>query len=370
MYFKINQRKFLNTISTCAKAISSIAPHPALSGIKITCYENYLECIASDSNISIKTIVYANEQLEIKEPGAIVIDARYLLEIIRKMKTDTIEIEVIDGGYTKIYSSTTEFKINGLRSSDYPAIDFAINGPFFPFKHQHLSEIIDDTAFAISDNEIRPALTGVNLVGKDNKILAIATDSFRLAKKEINTELNHNFNIIIPVKYLKEIQAVVPEGEDFELALSNKKLQVKTEDTIIQTRLIDEIFPDTSKFLSIDYQHCVKVDSKKLAEAIDRTLFIRQDGKNIVKLEITTGNIHLTSSTQEIGSYQEDIPISNFEGEKFTISCSGKYLLDALRSFRQLEVNILLSGELKPIVIQSDHKTNLTQLVSPVRTYN
>lgn len=372
MYFKIRQKFLLSVINTCAKAISQAAPHPALSGIKINCYENYLEFIGSDSNISIKTLIYpdGDNGLEIIQTGGVVIDSKYLLEIIRKIKNDLIEIEVIDGGYTKISSSKTEFKINGLRVSEYPAIDFSINGDFFKFKTSHLINIIEDTAFAISESEIRPALTGINLLGKDNTITAIATDSYRLAKKIINTELTRDFTLIIPAKSLKDIHNVIIDDEEFELAVSTKKIQIKTENTLLQTRLIDEVYPDTSKFIAQEFKYRFLVETRKLAEAIDRTLFIRQEGKNIVKMHIVDNTIHLTSSNQEVGSYKEDIEIKEFQGEEITISCSGKFLLEALRSFKGDEVEILLNGELKPIILRRKNDDSLIQLVSPVRTYN
>lgn len=372
MYFKIKQKALLNALNICAKAINHTAPHPALSGIKITCNKEYLEIIGSDSNISIKTLIYPDDDnnLEMIIEGGVVIDAKYLLEIIRKIRNNLIEIEVIDGGYTKISSNSTEFKINGLKVNEYPAIDFLINGEFFNFKTKNLIDIINDTAFAISESDVRPALTGVNLIGKDNQITAIATDSYRLAKKVISSEIIKNFNLIIPAKSLKDIYNLILETEEFELAASTRKIQIKTQNTLLQTRLIDEVYPDTSKFISKEFKYSLLVDSKKLAEAIDRTLFIRQEGKNIVKLEISENNILLTSSNQEIGSYKEDVMISDLKGGNITISCSGKFLLDALRSFNHEQVEILLNGELKPLILRRKDDDSLIQLVSPVRTYN
>lgn len=372
MYFKIENKFLYNNLLVASKAISSAAPHPALSGIKISAFDNYLELTASDSNISIKQNINKteNNNLEIIEKGGVVIDAKYLLEIIKKINGDIIKFETIDGGYTQISSGKTIFKINGLKDSEYPLIDFSINNNFFEINPEYLIDIVNKTSFAISESGTKPALTGVNLKNINNTLIATATDSYRLATKKIEIDLNQNFNITIPAKPLRDIYQIILEEDNIKLAIDSKKMQVKTENTLIQTRLIDDAYPDTSKLITDNFNIKATINTKELAAAIDRTLFIRQEGKNIVKLNINAGEINIYSSNQEIGSYDEKINLINHEGENIEISCSGKYLLDALKSFEESEITLFINGPLKPIIIKNNNDDKLIQLVSPIRPYN
>ena len=134
MNFKISKKEFLDALNLSNRAISSTTPLPSLSGIKIIVTHNSLTLISSDSNISITTSINNNDKntLIINESGEIVIDAKYLLEIVRKIDSEFINVEIIDGTLVKIYGGNSEFKINGMNINEYPEINFEIrdNNPF------------------------------------------------------------------------------------------------------------------------------------------------------------------------------------------------------------------------------------------------
>lgn len=134
MNFKISKRVFYSALNTVSRAISSNSPLPALSGIKIEVNQDSIILTGSDSDISIQTTLSGNEEetnLIVKETGSIVIEAKYILEIVRKIDADEIELEIVDGSLTKISGMSAEFRINGMRALDYPAIDFTRPGQQF-----------------------------------------------------------------------------------------------------------------------------------------------------------------------------------------------------------------------------------------------
>ena len=127
MNFKISKRVFYSALNTVSRAISSNSPLPALSGIKIEVNQDSIVLTGSDSDISIQTTLKGSDEeinLIVKETGSIVIEAKYILEIVRKIDADEIELEIVDGSLTKISGMSAEFRINGMRALDYPAIDF------------------------------------------------------------------------------------------------------------------------------------------------------------------------------------------------------------------------------------------------------
>ncbi len=373
MNFKIAKKEFLDALSLCSRAISTATPLPALSGIKISVSENSLVLVSSDSNISIRTTINKDDSstLIVDETGEIVLEARFLLEIIRKIDSDIVTIETIDGTLMKISGGNSEFKMSGREGNEYPAISFDIRDDKpFKLKTAIFGQIIDETAFACSDKETRPVLTGVNMVAQDKKLYVNATDSFRLASKTIELENDLTFNITIPAKYLNEVYHAIEKEDEVTIAIDPQKISFLYGNTIIDTRLLDDEFPDTKRLIPTSFSQKLIISGKEFLKALDRTLFIKSDGKNIIRMKIDNEKVELSASNQTMLSFFEKIPVVSYEGDPLEISCSGKYLVDAIRSMGSDEIVINFSGELKPMVVKREDDDSLIQLISPVRTYH
>lgn len=375
MYFNINKKDLLEKLNIAAKAISNTTPLPALSGIKFEINKDYINLISSDSNISI-LCTFKNEEshkvFDVKEEGEIVIDAKYILEIVRKIDSDIVNFETIDGDLIKIFGLNSEFKINGINADNYPNINFDLDNDIsFDIECEKFFKIINQTAFACSLSDIKVILTGVNFKALNGKLIVNATDSYRLAYKkvELDTTNDIDFNITVPTKYLTDVYHSIPSTLDkLKISINNQKISFEFNDTIIQTRLLDEAFPDTTKLIPTSFTQKLELKAKDLADAIDRASFIKSDGKNIVKLAINSQNVNITAASQ-IGSSYENIPVTYFEGPEFEISCSGKYLIDAIKAIEEDDIILSFSGELRPFLITPKEDDSIIQLISPVRTY-
>lgn len=371
MHFKISKRTFYQALDKVSKAISASSPIPVLSGIKIVVNNNEIQLTASDSDMSIYDTIQSNEEsnLIVLDEGSIVIEARYILDIVRKIDSDVIEVEILEGSLTKISGGNTEFKINGVNSSDYPLIDFSKPQHSFIINSAELQKMILQTSFATTDRENRPILTGVN-ISCDNSVLTFAaTDSNRLARKSMEIECDDKINFIIPASSLVKIARIIDQNLDIEIAVSDKKVQLYIGDLIIQNRLIDGIFPDTVRFIPDNYQTVITLDSRELLNAIDRASFIKSiDGISIVNFDITESSFVVSSRSQEVGSSVEEITNFTFEGEPIKISFSGKFLTEALRAIEGSNIKISFEGEMKPFVVREINDLDTTHLILPVRT--
>lgn len=371
MYFKVSKRNFHNALSVASRAISSFSPLPAFSGIKIEAKEDCLILTGSDSDVSIQTKLLQSEDcvLEIKDMGSIVIESKYILEIVRKIDADEIEFEMIDGSLTKISGNSAEFKINGMKATEYPAIDFTKPNECFITSKEVLKQVILQTVFATSDKETRPVLTGVNFECKGTTLHCVATDSYRLAKKTIEIEENLNFNITIPSKSLQEVVKTLEGEGNVEVGVSDKKSQFIIENTVIQTRLIDGVYPETSRLIPLTFDYELTIDSRDLLNAIDRASFIKNDGVSVIKFALSENECILTSKSIEVGSSTEVLSSASFNGKPLEISCNGRYVFDAIRSLNGSLVKFSLCGEMKPFIITSVDDDSILQLILPVRTY-
>lgn len=371
MNFKISKNVFYNSLLIASRAISSYSPLPAFSGIKIEARPDCLILIGSDSDISIRTVIKTQDEssLKVREEGSIVIEAKYMLEIIRKIDGEEIEMEVLENANAKIMSESSEFKINGMRASEYPNIDFTSPSTKFTMASDSLKSIISQTIFATSKSETRPVLTGVNFQCVDKTLYCIATDSYRLAKKTIELEEACQFNITIPARNLNEVHKTLDLSDTLTIAVSDKKAQFMIENTLIQTRLIDGVFPETNRLIPVSFDYELEIDSSEIMGAIDRASFIKNDGISVIKLSLDENECLLSSRAQEVGSSKENLRHASFKGEHLDISFNGLYVFDALKATTRGKVKFSFSGEMKPFILQSMEDDSLLQLILPLRTY-
>ena len=371
MEFQINKNVLNSTLNIVNKAISQTAPIPSLSGVKIEVFEDKVTFIGSDADLSISKTLHTKDkdnELVIKETGTVVLDAKYISEIVRKIDGRSVKIEILDGTLTKITGVNATYRINGIRATDYPTISFDVGDTTYTMDTMTFEKICRQTTFACSDKETRPALMGVNFKADGDKLICSATNSFRLATKTINLNKELHFDITIPAKTLNNITSILDGNDEFAMAIDPNKISFVFDDTIIRARLIDNAFPDVSRLVPPSFSQTLVVNTKDLLDAAERTSFIKSEGKNVIKLTINSTTLNISSSSQEIGSSNEDLPVISFTGDPITISCSGRYMIDALKTITDNTVVINFSGELRPIVIKAQDDSSLIQIISPVRS--
>ena len=367
MNFKIKRLELLNALTKVSRAVSIKSPLPVLTGIKFDLKEDELILTGSDSDITIQTSI--QDHIDIIEPGSVVLSSKYILEIIKKIDSEDVHIFIVDGTLTRIEGANSRFDLNGTSYIDYPRIDLNKTGVNLQMKSIDLKEAIEQTSFATSEKETRPVLTGVNFKAKDHVLECIATDSYRLAKRILNIDSDISFNIIIPKKSLIEISRIIEKDELIDLYVSDRKVLFVFDHVLIQTRLIDGTFPDTSRVIPDSFDYSMSIDSTSLLNSIDRASLLTNEQTNIVKLTMNQDTVILSSFSQEIGSVEENLSRAFYKGEPLKISFSARYLTDAIKSINGQKVRVLFTGEMKPFIIKDFEREDIIQLVLPVRTY-
>ncbi len=373
MNFTVSKTELSNALQNVSHAISSNSPQPSLRGIKIDAYNDMLQMTGSDADVSIFYTMKKDEKnnLNIVEEGSILVESRYLNEIVKKIDADTIHVEIIDGALTRFSGSLAQFKINGMRPDDYPAIDFTKPASSIKINAADLNLIIDQTVFATSAKETRPVLTGVNIKMADHNLVFTATDSYRLAKKTIPFDSEETFNVTIPAKSLNEVRTTMlgNDKEEIEIAVSDKKAQFISDNMILQTRLLDGSYPETDRLIPKEFSYALRINRYDLIRAIDRTSFIKNENMTINRLQLSADEVIITNKNQEIGESQESLA-AVFEGEPLDISFAGNYVMDAAKALKGENILISFTGDMKPFILSNPDDDSVIQLVLPVRTYN
>ncbi len=375
MKFTIKKDLLLDALIKVSKAISTKNLIPVLAGVKFELKKKRLTLTASDNDITIQTSIdsLSDDDFKIDSEGSIIIQGKYILDIVRKLPDKYINIEVIDELKILIYTENSEFNLNGISESEYPNVGLEESKKKVNIKAGTLKSIVSQTAFATSTEESKPVLTGINFNIVGDVLECNSTDSYRLARKVVKLEKSSedNYNIVIPSHNLLEFTRILgDDDEEVELHIFNNKVLFKNGNLKFESRLINGTYPNTSNLLPDDSYLVVSTNLSDFYNVIDRVSILTSDKeKNIVTLE-TNGNIlTLKSSSAEIGRVEEKMTISKNNSEDIRISFSAKYMMEALKSFSTETVDLHFVGEIKPILIKSTEDETLTQLVLPIRTY-
>ena len=374
MKLKIKTDILYENLNKVSKAISTKNLIPVLGGIKFDLTNEGLTLTASDNDITIQTFIpQNNENMDINEEGTVIIQGKYILDIVRKLPDEYINIEVLDDIKILISTDNSEFNLNGISNSEYPKIVLEENKNFININTKTFKTLVNQTSFATSNDESRQILTGINFKINGNILECNSTDSYRLAKKVINLDVpsNEEYNIVIPSKNVIEFVRILNENEDnIELHIFKNKILFKQENFYFQSRLISGNYPNTNNLLPKDSLLKIVININDLYNVIDRASILTSDrDKNIVTLETTDDLMYIRSQSAEIGRVEEKMPIEKNNSENIRISFSARYMMEALKSFEEEKVEISFVGEVKPILIKGIEDTNLTQLVLPIRTY-
>lgn len=375
MKFTIKKDLLLEALNKVSRAISTKNLIPVLAGIKFELKKKKLTLTASDNDITIQTSIEStsDEDFKIESEGSIIIQGKYILDIVRKLPDKYINIEVVDELKIVIYTENSEFNLNGISESEYPNIGLEESKKKVNVNASVFKTIVNQTAFASSNEESKLVLTGINFNIVGDILECNSTDSYRLARKvvKLDKESEENYNIVIPSHNIVEFCKILSEDDEIvELHIFNNKILFKTGNLKFESRLINGTYPNTSNLLPDDSLLVVSTKLADFYDVIDRVSILTSDKeKNIVTLETTDEWLILRSSSAEIGRVEEKMPITKNNSENIKISFSAKYMMEALKSFSTETVDIHFVGEIKPILIKSNEDTTLTQLVLPIRTY-
>ncbi|MCP1161397.1 MULTISPECIES: DNA polymerase III subunit beta [Bacillus] len=371
MKISIQKEVLERAVSDVYKAISPRVSLPILSGIKITATKQSISLIGSDSNISIEKIVplekNGEELASVMKEGSVVINGKFLNEVVKKLPQKDIEITVDSKNVTSLKSGKSQFNLNGFPAEEYPKLPSIEGETDVSLTAEEIQLLVKQTAFAVSTSEVRPVLTGVNLSFKD-VLKIVATDSHRLSSKEMNISLKEERQVTIPAKALVELSRIIESNKNnVDVLITDNQVLFKASNLNFYTRLLDGKYPDTSRLIPTESKTQLKLKVRELEQALKRCAVI--EPKNfVVTVEIKDKQVHITSTVSEIGKVEETLEDFEVTGEDLKISFNYKLVLDALSAFGTEHIQVKFLGEQRPFIFVSEEEQSLIQLVLPVRT--
>ncbi|MFD0871819.1 DNA polymerase III subunit beta [Chlamydia abortus] len=378
MKLTILKDQLSESIQHVSKAISSRTTIPILSGIKIDATPKGVMLTASDTDISIQSFIPLEndgiENVQLVQTGSVVLPAKFFMEMVRKLPSEQIEIEAGENHQTIIRSGTAEFQLVGFDPEEYPLLPQVDEEKVISMSSDLLKAMIKQTSFAVSTSETTPILTGVLWSLTENNLKLIGCDRHRLASREsqIDTPPDQVIkSVVISGKTLSELNKILPDHNSLiDIVFTETLVLFKLSNVLFYTRVLEGVYPDTSKLIPQQFQTEMVIKSKSLMDAIDRAYLLTRENKaNIVKLVMNDDQtIEISSSSSDLGKVKEVLPVSSHSGNLLQISFNSKFMLDALKVIDSEFVHIGFTGPMNPIVIQPEDGTRILQLILPYRT--
>ena len=373
MRFTIKREELLKGLNVASRAVASKVAVAVLANLKIELNEKGLFITGSNYDLTIRTFIpYKQGELEIirnfKE-GATLINSKIVVEIARKMGCEEVTLDVIDSTIATISGGGSEYKLNCVRPEEYPDLDLESSGTRITLRKDQFDALVNQTAFAASTKEQRPILTAMNLEAANGMLVATATDSARMARKEIEIDPGVEFIANVPAKMMVEVDHLLEGQESVDIAFSDKKALFTLGRTIIATRLVAGDYPNTRGILPRITNYTLEVNASDLAKAIERANILSIDRENVVDLTMSEEGIEISAKSSQVGSAVERIDLFKYEGQPLKISFNSEFVLAAVRALGSEDATFLFVGEMKPFVVKNANDESLIQIVTPVRTY-
>lgn len=361
----IFDRQYLSELLlNVSKSVSSKTTIPSLEGILIKAYNNKVNFYGYNLELLISTFT---EDCEILNEGEIVINARILTDMVKKINSEKISISVNKDNNCTIKGDITEFNIIGFNSSDYPEMPLFDGEIVTEINGSTLKNMIEETIFSVSTNEQKPIHTGILFDISNKKIQLVAVDGFRLALRKENITSDANINFVVPSKTLSEISRLIKEDEEKIYILKNdKNIIFKIYNYTVISRLLEGDFLDYKSIIESQNKTTVTCDRRELFEMIDRTSLIINDRIKSPVISNFIDNKIKTSCETSIGNIYDEIDCE-IVGDNIKIGYNNKYLIDALRVCKDEKINILFNGSLSPIKITPINDDSYLFLILPVR---
>ena len=367
MEFNVNSKNLLTAIQSISGAISSNPVLPIIEGVLFELVGDTLSLTATDLEVFVTNKINVDK---IKN-GSIVVPSKILLDTLSKLSPQVITITVGDNNAINIKTANGKYKLVGETAADFPSMPEIDKSDEILLPYI-TSEAISRVLFATSNDDLRPAMTGVLFEFNSNSLTLVATDAHKLAKFSLNINSSTEKSVIIPKKALMLLKNNVSH-QDILASFSNSNAIFSFDTMSVICRLIDQRYPDYKMVIPKDNDKELVVSKSELSNSIKRALIY--SSKNTNQIQLTPSSDALTISSYDIdfsNEASEKIPCS-FSGETMTIGFNGKFMIDALSSINDAEIKLSMSSPSRAAILSpiSDiEDTDYIVLLMPVMLSN
>lgn len=393
MHFAIQKDVLAKALKDVTSAIASRVVQPILSNILIESVDSTtLKFQGTDLDMTIQAKVTG----VVYTPGSITLPGKKLLEIVAKLPNELVAFQINKETFeTAVTCHRSKFTIVGLPADDFPKIADArsMEGVLMPA--DVLKKSILQTAFAAASYDASSILGGVYLVIENGSFECTATDGSRLAHRseqlgvslaaarrvegdketDVSTQTATldkpvSLKAIIPARacteVVKLIDAKSSESREIRLSVVNGQVVFETETHYLSSRLISGEYPRYHELFPADYKYLCHFNREEINSAIDRVAVMSDDRTHLIKLHFEGETLQISANTPDVGRAQEEVPM-RFEGQVLDVAVNVKYIQEVLQRLASEEIQLEMTGPLKPLILKASGDENYKYLLMPVQ---
>ena len=366
MKFTVSQSALARAIAIVAKGIGGQSTLPVLGGIYLKAEAGSIELQTTNVNISIRHAIAAN----VEEEGETVVSGKVLSSVVKNLPDAAVNFESTDGA-VNISCEKARFRLNTLDPSDFPEFPTVDLEQTVELPCDILGNMVDKVYKVTSKDTSRPILAGVLLTVEDNTIRLVATDSYRLAVCDTNTEtssVDESFEVIVPGSTLHDVMGLASSSERLSIGLAASQIVFSFGNTTYVSRRIEGNFPNFRQLLPATCNTSAKLDATSLVQALRRVSVIAASNPSVrFDLDADGALLKLSASSPEQGESSELLDV-DVEGDSMSIALNYHYVLDcATAAAQDKEVSFELLSSMQPAVFKSYGTINYLYLLMPVR---
>ncbi len=353
----------LNGLQIASKAVPTHTTMPILQCILLRAQDHKITLTANDMDMGIETDIEG----QIIEEGIIALDAKFFLDIIRKMPDNQISIETDENYNTFITCEKSKFNIVGKSGDDFTYLPEVEKNDEIIISQFTLKEVIRQTIFSIAENDANKIMGGELFEVNGDRLKIVSLDGHRISIRQ--TDLRNSYDpikVIVPGKTLNEINKILSgdADKDVTISFSDKHIIFEFDHTIVVSRLIEGQYFNVDQMISLDYETKVTVQKRNFLDCIDRaTLLVKEGDKKPIIIDINNNHMELRINSVN-GSMNETVDIRQ-EGADLMIGFNPKFMIDALRAIDDEKIDIYLVSSKTPCIIR-DSDNSYLYLILPV----
>lgn len=367
MKFSCEKYLLQSACGIASRAAASKSPIPALEGLLLQASDRL-----TVTGYDLKKGIYTQLEAEVKEQGSVVVGARLFGEMIRRLPDGIVTISTDINNNVNVKCGKSEFNFMGISPEDYPEMPVVDGVNNIALPQKILGSMINQTIFAVADNDMRPIYTGTLFDIEGEELTLVAVDGYRLAKRseKLESARMENCSFVVPGSALADIERICGDSEELvKISVGAKHISFSIGETVVVSRRLEGEFLNYKKSIPESFKYTVKVDRGEFMSAIDRVaLIVSERNTSPVRMSFNDGNIDCLCVTP-IGR-AEDVCTCEGSGEGLQIGFNDRYLKDALKAAAKEELNICLNSASSPCIITAaDGSENFTYMILPVRLH-
>jgi DNA polymerase-3 subunit beta len=360
--FRAERDVLLDALATAARAAATRGgAMPALSGVRLEVKADVLHLAGSDLDLTVQVEAAVSGI----DDGVCVIPARLGTDIVRALEPGAVTF-AMEGGEAQISAGRSQFTVRVLPAEEFLRLPVP-TGDAVTLDSAALAAALSQVVRAASKDDARPILAGVLMTAEPAGLRLVATDSYRLAMRDLpgTTLLAEGQHVLVPARAHGELGRVLSNAEQVTLRLGHDQASFEVSSVRVTTRLIEGDFPNYRQLVPSGYPNRLTVGKEPLLDAVRRVKLLAREATPI-RMALRPDGLELTAVTHDVGQAREDLD-AKYEGSEMVVAFNPEFLIDGVEATPGDEVLLETLDALKPATLRATEGTDFLYLLMPVR---